>query len=345
LNGRVRRRTLLVGAALLVATASHASARPPAAEGVAVVGDVAVFYYPWYGNPSYDGVYRHWGQNENAPPASIASGYYPARGIYSSSDRSLLRGHMEDLTSAGATTIVVSWWGAGSIEDGRFATVVEEARAHGLRVALHVEPYAGRTPAGVVDELARLRPLGISDVYVYDSANASDAEWREANARVDGIRVFAHTSLPGKAAAGGFDGLYTYDVLTYDGSSFGRLCNGARRLGLLCAPSVGPGFDARRATGDPRVRPRNAGATYDRMWRSAIRAAADVVTVTSYNEWHEGTQIEPARAAGRPYACYDGAWGLRGPAAERAYLDRTALWAERYGERLAQYRAAASLRR
>ena len=48
------------------------------------------------------------------------------------------------------------------------------------------------------------------------------------------------------------------------------------------------------------------------MWRAAIRAGADGVTITSYNEWHEGTQIEPARA--RPAALqrprlqsYDGA--------------------------------------
>ena len=30
------------------------------------------------------------------------------------------------------------------------------------------------------------------------------------------------------------------------------------------------------------------------MWKAAIRAGADRVTITSYNEWHEGTQIEPA---------------------------------------------------
>ena len=63
------------------------------------------------------------------------------------------------------------------------------------------------------------------------------------------------------------------------------------------------------------------------MWRGAIRAAADVVTITSYNEWHEGTQIEPASAVGPPYSSYDGAYGLTGRAAQRAYLDRTAVGA------------------
>jgi hypothetical protein len=65
------------------------------------------------------------------------------------------------------------------------------------------------------------------------------------------------------------------------------------------------------------------------MWRGALKAGADLVTITSYNEWHEGTQIEPARARGRGYLSYDGAWGLRGRAAEHAYLHRTAYWVRR----------------
>ena len=116
----------------------------------------------------------------------------------------------------------------------------------------------------------------------------------------------------------------------YDGTSFSRICATARELGLLCAPSVGPGFDARRATGDPVTRERADGATYDHMWRCAVRAAATVVTITSYNEWHEGTQIEPAKEVGGPYESYDGAYGLTGRAAQRAYLDRTAEWVHRY---------------
>ena len=69
------------------------------------------------------------------------------------------------------------------------------------------------------------------------------------------------------------------------------------------------------------------------MWRGAVRARADLVTITSYNEWHEGTQIEPARA-GRPgYESYQNAWGLRGRAAEKAYLNRTSHWVRKLAER------------
>ncbi|MBW3651777.1 MAG: hypothetical protein KY458_14525, partial [Actinobacteria bacterium] len=63
---------------------------------------------------------------------------------------------------------------------------------------------------------------------------------------------------------------------------------------------------------------------------------ADVISVTSYNEWHEGTQLEPARAgvclSGSSrvycYSSYEGAYGARGAAAEGAYLARTRFWTD-----------------
>jgi glycoprotein endo-alpha-1,2-mannosidase len=83
------------------------------------------------------------------------------------------------------------------------------------------------------------------------------------------------------------------------------------------------------------VKGRRRGATYDSMWRAAIDAAPDLVTVTSFNEWHEGTQIEPARAhvgpRGGRYHGYDGAYGLSGRAAEGAYLARTSYWSAQLG--------------
>jgi hypothetical protein len=289
----------------------------------------AIFYYTWYGTPDADGSWLHWGQGRHTPPQAIGSSYYPSRGPYSSSLTSVVRAQMREIAATGIDTVVVSWWGPGSYEDERLRPVAAAARTAGLRVALHVEPWNGRTPADVVDAVRRLRGLGIRDVYVYDSTVDSDDAWRTALSGLTGLRVFAHTPLPGKALKGGFQGLYTYDVLVYDGTSFRRMCASARRLGLACAPSVGPGFDASRATGEPRVRSRKNGRWYDHMWQAALKAAPDVVTITSYNEWHEGTQIEPARAEGAPYQTYDGAWGLRGARAQRAYLDRTTYWVDR----------------
>lgn len=333
-----RRAFSALAAALVVATlaAAPAGAQPIREGESAGPGQVAIFFYPWYGTPSRDGEWEHWGEGGVAPPRLIASNFFPTRGAYSSSDAGVLRAQIADIVSAGIDTVIVSWWGPGSIEDQRLPAVIAAARSSGLGVAVHVEPYPGRTPATVAADVSRLRGLGVTDFYVYDSTSSDDRDWVAANRELAGVRVFANTSLPGKAAAGGFGGLYTYDVYGYDGSSFPRMCASAERLHLVCAPSVGPGYEAERATGDLRVRPRLAGARYDGMWQRAVRARPQVVTITSYNEWHEGTQIEPARNVGVAYESYDGAWGLRGKPAQRAYLDRTRWWVGRYRAALAR---------
>jgi hypothetical protein len=236
---------------------------------------------------------------------------------------------MREIGRTGVDTVIVSWWGPGSQEEVRLPLVAAEARAARLRLAVHLEPWAGRTPSTAATAIASLLEQGVREFFVYDSTADPDGEWAAALRTVDGAIVYASTSLVGKARRGGFDGVYTYDVYLHSGAAFGRICSQARQAGLLCAPSVGPGYDARRATGDTRVQPRRRGARYDTMWQRAIGAGPDMVTVTSYNEWHEGTQIEPARAVGTPYLSYEGAWGLTGRAAERAYVDRTAYWVAR----------------
>ena len=322
----------LAALACLAAPAA-ASARPDVDAGGSLEpaprAETAIFYYAWFGTPEGDGAFHHWQQGGSAPPAQVGSSYYPSRGAYSSSDAVVLGGQMHEIARAGIGTVIVSWWGRGSLEDRRLPLVLAAARAQGLAVAAHLEPYAGRTVASTGADIAYLRALGVTDFYVWASVDLPDDEWLALNETLADVRLFANTNLPGKAAAGGFDGVYTYDVLLYGGRFFPRYCAQARRLELLCAPSVGPGYDARRATPDLRLRPRRDGATYDAMWQGAIQARPDVVTVTSYNEWHEGTQIESARnVAG--YDSYEGAWGRRGTAAESAYLDRTAYWAAQY---------------
>jgi hypothetical protein len=227
--------------------------------------------------------------------------------------------------------------------------VIAAARKQGIAVAAHLEPYGGRTVASTVADVAYLHRLGIRAFYVYRTFDLPEDEWASASPALHagGNVLFAQTALVGTAAAAGFDGVYTYDILTYGGDKFARLCSEAHALHLLCAPSVGPGYLAKRGDGDPRVKPRRNGATYDHMWRSAIAAHADRVTITSFNEWHEGTQIEPAARAGRRgayrYLGYDGAWGLHGIAAENAYLMRTAYWSQVFRRTLdAQPRITAS---
>jgi glycoprotein endo-alpha-1,2-mannosidase len=323
-------RTILVALAALAFPATGVAA--PA---------VSIFYYPWYGTPARDGVWQHWSQNGHQPPDDIASSYYPARGVYSSSDPAVVASQMAEIKAAGIDQVVVSWWGRGSAEDARLPLVAAAARKDGLAVAVHVEPYDGRTVASVVSDIGYLRGLGIRTFFVFRPLDFPADEWAAANdtLSLSGVQVYAQTALVGAAAAGHFAGVYTYDVLTYGGGLFDRLCAEAHARHLLCLPSVGPGFDAERAADEPTVKERRRGATYDSMWRSAIASDPDEVTITSFNEWHEGTQIEPAAPPGRHgayrYLGYDGAWGLSGVAAETAYLDRTAYWSARFKASLA----------
>ena len=325
----------LLRLALLLTAAACAWPAVASADGIdlytqAPSARVGIFYYPWFATPRSDGQYAHWQQGGMRPPLDVASSFYPARGVYSSADALVVDAQMREIAAAGVGVVIASWWGRGSREDRRLPLLLGAARRHGLAVAAHLEPYQGRTVASTEVDIAYLRAQGISDFYVWASVELPDAEWASLNVSLDDVRVFANTNLAGRAAAGGFDGLYTYDVLLFGGGLFPRLCAQARKLGLLCAPSVGPGYDARRATPDVRVKARRNGARYDGMWAGAVRARADLVTITSYNEWHEGTQIEPARGGRSGYESYEGAWGAYGPAAETAYLDRTAYWVDRF---------------
>jgi glycoprotein endo-alpha-1,2-mannosidase len=322
---------LRVPAFLTAAIGAACVALPAGASEVPTTTErAAIFYYPWYSTPARDGRWAHWYVEHDGTPV-LSTPYFPMRGLYSSSNERIVLAQMREIAAAGIGTVVVSWWGFDSPEHDRLLLVEEAATRNGLEVAIHLEPYRGRTPAHAARDIARLQEDGgFTDFYVYDADRDPAADWGEALASLTGVRVFGHTTLVGRAKASGFDGLYTYDVVTWNGALFRRLCAQAHAAGLLCAPSVGPGYDARLATRHEAIRPRNDGKTYDRMWRTALRADADLVTITSYNEWQEGTQIEPARVAhGMP--SYEGAWGKAGMAARRAYLAATAEWTARLG--------------
>ena len=307
----------------------------------ALAGSTSIFFYPWYSTPQVDGFYKHWDRNGHVPPADLASSFYPVRGPYSSSDPVVLRAQMREIAGAGVDEVVSSWWGVGSREDLRLPAVIQAAKAQGLRVAAQLEPYdEGRTPTSVAADVTRLSELGITRIYVYRPLDIDPATWLALTRANRGIQFLAQSGNVSWAAAAGFAGVYTYDIVSFPGTSFANLCARAHEAHLLCAPSVGPGYDALRTNEDTKLRSRRNGAAYDAMWQAAIRSGADLVTITSYNEWHEGTQIEPALTtlprslASTPvrpsYETYDGAYGLHGRAASRAYLARTAFWTRQY---------------
>jgi hypothetical protein len=311
--------------------------------------EVSTFFYPWWGRPPPDGPddrWRHWAGNGRQPPADVASNYYPARGPYSSHDLAVANAQMAEIAAAGIETVVSSWWGRDSFEDQSLPVLTAAAAAHGVRVAIHMEPYVDRTTGSVGNDILYLnQTYGLTDFYVYlaPSTDADAGHWAAMNNRVPGLRTMVESgsiasnlngSFADWAARARFDGIYTYDAVRYNSNDLARVCGTARQERLLCGPSVAPGFVAfRLQPNNGTVVNRDAGGRYDSMWQGAMNANADIVTITSYNEWHEGTQIEPAV----PYCFPDGscsngyeyAYGTHDAAATVAYLDRTRMWTDR----------------
>ena len=196
---------------------------------------VAIFYYPWYSTPTKDGRWAHWYVDRDGTPV-LSTEYFPSRGLYSSSNAKIVSAQMREIATAGVGTIVVSWWGFDSPENERLLLVEQAATRQGLEVAIHVEPYRGRTPARAAEDIERLNDEGgFTDFYVYDADRDPASAWAEALAPLDGVRVFGNTTLVGRAKASGFDGLYTYDVVSWNGSLFKRLCTQAHAEEPRCA--------------------------------------------------------------------------------------------------------------
>ena len=65
--------------------------------------------------------------------------------------------------------------------------------------------------------------------------------------------------------------------------------------------TVHPGYDFTKVGRPELVLDRMGGSTYTEYWENALKQDADCVLVTSWNEWHEGTEIEPSREHGFTY--------------------------------------------
>ena len=85
---------------------------------------------------------------------------------------------MRELSAAGVDSVMLSWWGQadkdlrrdsqGVSTDELVPTVLDAAAAAGVGVSWHMEPYGGRTPATVLEDLR----------YLHDKYGRHPAVWR-----------------------------------------------------------------------------------------------------------------------------------------------------------------------
>jgi hypothetical protein len=319
---------------------------------------VAAFYYPWYGNPKIDGQWIHWTQNNHIPPADIASDYYPVLGAYSSNDLAVVAQHMKWLQEAGIGVIITSWWGQGSREDLVVPLLLQTAEQFSIKVAFHIEPYSGRTPESLASDIKYLyaqygdspaffrstaisryspsdQPKGMFFVWsIQDPGTKDFSYWQKALDEVHALPesglIIANSRDADWIGGSHFDGLYNYATLHLEqegGFSWAR----SLPPDSLYVPSVIPGFSAKRVGyADNTLVARDDGKTFEDQWTSALGTGVEptLVTVTSFNEWHEGSIIEPSKSGvndGNNYTYAD-----FGTLPSDGYLKLTHQWVDKY---------------
>ncbi|KAF5273428.1 hypothetical protein FQA39_LY07445 [Lamprigera yunnana] len=294
----------------------------------------------------------------------VASNFYPSLGCYSSQDVNIIDVHLQQLKENGIGVIVVSWTPPDYVDSPTtvLPLLFQFATKHKIKIALHVELYTDRTPINLAYHLKfyisqyknnpalyKVKKQGkdVPVFYIYDSYLTPAVSWMEIlnpksptsirgtdfDAFFIGLLVDVQHRYHIKKSH--FDGFYTYfaaNSFSYGSTwkNWKRLQKFASQNELIFLPSVGPGYE------DTRIRPWNSknskhrrhGHYYDVAWRTAINSGSSYITITSFNQWHEGTQIEPAipkSIHGFSYSDYE-------PDGSHFYLNLTKWWIEQFNK-------------
>jgi hypothetical protein len=284
---------------------------------------VFAFYYNWYANAEGPaGWWFHW---EDVEEYSIGSStHYPLMGAYDSLDERVILAHLEIARYAGIDALIANWAGPDSFEDETMPVLLELAEEYGIGISAYsaATPYASH-PAWLTDDG---RPV----FFLWAPQNGTPSEWLAFRASLEGdlgpVVLIGNTLDPDYL--GVFDGFHMYICMPEeDGtvclegyhSPMGRLKMGPRAIPLddafsaayagqlvpldikLLFVSVIPGYDDTKVRDPGIVRDRMEGQLYDDAWNAALQLDAQSVLLTSFNEWHEGTEIEPSSEYGFDY--------------------------------------------
>lgn len=285
---------------------------------------VLAFYYGWYGTPHISGRWVHWEGVDSNRQRIANSTHYPAAGVYDSHDPAIIERHCKQARQAGIDGFIATWWRPGDFHDKGFPLLLDTASKHGLAVTAYIETVPKKTVRQAVEDAiyildkygrhpAWLRVGNKPVLFVYARAveQLGLDGWRHVIAEVEKRHppgaVWIGDRLS-KSAARIFDGIHTYNITEHTaGKTPQQIRNWAReqfrnwvRLAepekISCLTII-PGYDDSKLQERKPPRPitrRHDGDTYKVLWEEAIAAKPDWILITSWNEWHEGTEIEPS---------------------------------------------------
>lgn len=80
-----------------------------------------------------------------------------------------------------------------------------------------------------------------------------------------------------------------------------RVSHSAQVREKLFTATVIPGYDDTVVRKFGFRRRREDGKYYEKIWKIALESSPDWILITSFNEWHEGSEIEPSKEYGDKY--------------------------------------------
>ncbi|MGH2785367.1 MAG: hypothetical protein ACRDJ1_08895 [Actinomycetota bacterium] len=271
---------------------------------------VLAAFYPWFHASSY-GAWQH--SDRPLDPRSTLE----YQGVLSMTAQA---------RSAGVDGFIVSW--AGEEYSGwRFDMALSAAEATGGYVVPYIEMMETPTlstgkadPAVTIDWIADaltrssspafLHSGGVPVVFVFGMPRLTAWGWNnvltELNARGTPVRLVGDATLNSNYGAVQW-GMHQYHPNFMSPATLTQWNRGtmldARLLATsdatgphLVVATVSPGYnDTRfRGPGNPIVERGAAGERYLATWDAAVAGDPDWIMVTSWNEWFEGTHIEPS---------------------------------------------------
>lgn len=274
---------------------------------------VLAFYYPWYNTSTWN-------------PAAMSD--LPTI-TYASSDGATIDRQINWAANAGITGFISSWWGPGDQTDTNFvqllahSATLEDTTHYHFASSLYFEcdsPGLAGT-SNIVQALQYLMAHYSNDFHFFHwqgkpvfffwdplGHGRTLSQWASIRHQVDpnnqmiwsaeGVDTTLLDVFDGiHLFSGGYWGLQNNRMAAVDQGFRASVdaYNSANGTHKIWAAGVIPGYDDTRIPGrnGTYVVPRNNGATYNTSWTAAIASDPDWITITSFNEWFEGTMIEP----------------------------------------------------